>query len=203
MKRIVLLIILISQLHYLSFATDDNNYLFFNLEENYSGNLSINLHFLTMLEENPGVLLLGALLTSTFSVGGGWHLNIIPHFLSPGIYAECGLSLLSLLTAEGNNDGANNDAKKINEEPLFFGSIGIRLYNQFRYNIFIIQPFAGFNFTGGFSSSDSIGGLYNAFGILLAIDEISLEYSYNIPLLNNNMGTVHRFSLGLHFDGLK
>ena len=187
MKKLIFILIIISQICFFSFAEDTGS----SMGDNLTANVFINFMFLEYIKD-PGVSILFSLITSTFSFGAGYHFNVIPHLFSPGIYGEGGIGLLTLLVS--------NDDAEFSNAP-FFGFLGIRLYNQFRFGIIDIQPFFGLNFVGGFSNSaGAFVGFYD-FGVLAAVSKFGIEYGCYIPLTESGrhyIGTMHRISFGFH-----
>ncbi len=144
---------------------------FDNVSENIDDHLIVTMgmgFFFPLVEDtNPGLNVLSSLLLSSFSMGAGYHLNIIPDILSPGIYADIHISLLDMLFGSGNDD-------TLDDSILFFQT-GIRFYNQFRLRSFDLLPFAGlhFAFTDGFASGAKM------FGLLALNGNFGIEYSYH------------------------
>jgi hypothetical protein len=174
-------------------------------------NMTFNLLYnFTVFEDisNPGESILTSLLTSSISVGTGYHLNVIPNILSPGIYVEGGLSAINLiyiLSKMSENENENNYNNKISTEDdskydtkiSAFGFIGIRLYNQFRFNLIDIQPFVGFSTFIFVIDSEVTGAGCFKFGILFAYNNFCIEYGYHIPY--NKLKPIHRIGIGFHF----
>ena len=187
MKKLIFILILISQICFFSFAADTGS----SIGDNLTANVFMNFMFFEEISD-PGASILLSLLTSTFSAGIGYHFNIVPHLFSPGIYGEGGIGLLTLLLSNDNDDISTSS---------FFGFLGIRLYNQFRFGIFDIQPFFGLNMVGGFSNSSSASIGFFDFGVLAAISKFGIEYGCYIPLTENGrhyIGIMHRVSFGFH-----
>ena len=184
MKKIIILFILVFQLTWISYASGDGD-----------SNISLNggLSFFFESEATPGGKVLEAVLFSSLTAGIGYHFNIIPHIFSPGIYGDIHISLLSLLS--GNSD--DSDVSEIRDKGFSFFQLGIRIYNQFRFGNFDIQPFAGLNLMGGNNNSTGL----KLFGILIAYKNFGIEYSYQLPLLNGKhklVNDLHRISFLYH-----
>ena len=167
----------------------------FTFDDNNDSNLSLNggISFFFESEASTGGKILEALLFSSLTAGIGYHFNIIPHILSPGIYGDIHVSLLSLLF----NNSDDEDVNEIRDNGFSFYQIGIRLYNQFRFGPFDIQPFFGLNLMAGSTNSTFL----KAFGILIAFKNFGLEYSYQLPLLkgrNKLVNNLHRFAILYH-----
>lgn len=140
--------------------------------------------------ENAGWNILGSLLLSCFTAGYGYSFDIVPGVFSPGIYGDLHTSWISLLTVETNSDGETT--------VFFYVQAGIRLFNQFRWELFDIQPFAGVNYV---FANNFISGAA-AFGCLFAYENYSLEYGFHIPLPNFDRkfsnDNVHRIVFAKH-----
>jgi len=209
MKKFLLPLVLISQIYCPVFAADDGGYpdnaqqadsgyvsadsfKFFDPVENFTGNLFLNYAFFEEVRD-PTSRALISFFTSSLSFGFGWHLNIIPHFLAPGIYAEAGISFLDLVA-----EGIRGDDDELSSP--WFGLAGIRLYNQFTYGKIALQPFAGITAIGEADADNPLGGGFKTFGILVAVSALGIEYSYGIPFSGKE--GVHRIAVGLHIGGL-
>jgi hypothetical protein len=182
-----------------------------NIYAQEDNNLTINiLYNITVFEDisNPSESLLTSLLTSSISAGIGYHLNVIPNIISPGIYIEGGLSIFNFFylfarTSENDNSSRNNNEistnrDNVNDKGIYpFGFLGIRLYNQFRFHLIDIQPFIGFSaftFIKDYATT-GIGCL--KLGILFAYNNFCIEYGYHIPY--SNIKPIHRIGIGLHY----
>jgi len=133
-----------------------------------------------------------AIILSSFGVGMGFHVNLIPHVLAPGIYGDVHLSFGSLLS--GDYKDHHHDSTKRRSS---FIQVGGRLYNRFKFGSLDIQPFAGFNLM--------TGGEYRlnlkTFGILLAVRSTGMEYSYQLPLkvpFRDTESAIHRIAFIFH-----
>lgn len=104
---------------------------------------------------------------SSVSVGGGVQYTIIPHLLAPGLYADMHFNFLSWAIM--------GIAK--HEFIIFQG--GIRLYNQFAFNIISIEPFFGFNFLYLKLDNLKMPLPLLAAGFVFNIARFSIEYSYD------------------------
>ena len=190
--RFLLIIILAHSLNI--YAQEEENY-----ENLIINNLTLNMLYNFFIFENinnPGESVLTSLKTSSVSLGIGYHLNFIPNILSPGLYAEVGISAINLLwllsKMQENNEEFDYDMKISS-----FGFFGIRLYNQFRINYIDIQPFIGLNIFGVIKNSETTGvGCIN-FGLLFAYKFFCVEYSYYIPQ-NSDLRPIHRIGIGGH-----
>ena len=197
MKKLIVVLIVMFLVCHVSLAQADS--LFGN--DHFTANIFINFMLFDKID-GPGDKVLSSILTSTFSLGAGYHWNIVPHIISPGIYGEGGISLLTLLLSNSDDDKNNTTvAHDAANDNYFFGFLGIRLYNQFSFAFIDIQPFFGLNLTGGFSTlSSSSVGFYD-FGVLAAFKRFGMEYGCYIPLTEygrNNTGIMHRVSFGFH-----
>ena len=189
MKKLIIVFILICSLNYLTFAFNIFEESEGDENDNLTGNFGIGFFFPLDRSANVGSNILGSLLLSSISGGLGYHFNIIKNFLSPGIYGDIHFSLLSLLNS--TNDDKDKEENKTEEVFIFFQA-GIRLYNQFRLILFDIQPFIGINF----ALANNISSLSKMFGILIAYENIGIEYSYHWTLLNSD--NVHRIIFVIH-----
>jgi hypothetical protein len=175
--------------------------------DNVTLNILYNINVFENIK-NPGKSVLTSLLTSSISAGIGYHLNIIPYVLSPGIYIEGGLSVINIiyiLSKMSDNDTEKNYNHEISKDEYSkkddgiyaYGFLGIRLYNQFGFRLIDIQPFIGFSaFLFTIDSVTTGIGCLN-FGILFAYKMFCIEYGYHIPY--NNLKPIHRIGIGLHF----
>ena len=190
MKRVILVLLIFlvigGSLAFASNTTDDTDTSdipfipgIFAYDSNWTGNFFLS--FFSFPGLNPGETILSAILTSCLSIGLGYHLNIIPDILSPGIYGDVHLSWLMLLF--------NNDEDDYNEDGFSFVQLGIRVYNNMRFGMINIQPFAGL--TAMFIGNHTIGVI--TLGFVLAFGNYGFEYSY---IQHTN---IHRVSFGIHF----
>lgn len=186
MKHFLVVLILIVQLPVMAFAL-------FEGEENENVTFNVGVGFFWETAPDTGEKVAEALLLSSLTAGAGYHINLIPNIIAPGLYADFHISFLSFLGDRKDND----EEIFLNDSTLFF-QVGLRLYNQFRFGPIDIQPFAGVNLFA--APNDSIG-LY-LFGALVAINNIGIEYSYQQPLRpqkrNKLVEDMHRVCLVLH-----
>ena len=184
MKRLIIFFILVFQLTWVSYAGGDG-------DSNLSLNGGLSIFFES--EASPGGKVLEAVIFSSLTAGIGYHFNLIPHIFSPGIYGDIHVSLVSLLSGNSND----SDVSEIRDKGFSFFQLGIRIYNQFGFGDFDIQPFAGLNLMAG--NNNSMG--LKLFGILVAYKSFGIEYSYQLPLLkgkHNLVNDLHRISLLYH-----
>jgi len=158
-----------------------------------TANILVQCIYFEELVKNEGILL-GSLLYTSISCGVGYHFNVIPGILAPGIYGEAGGSFLTMLLNHKSSDEAS-------EENINYGFffVGIRAYNQFRFNSLFMQPFAGlrlFHEAGGYESKTAV---CMNFGIQLEYKMICIEYALNIHLKNPSE-RVHSIGIGYSFS---
>jgi hypothetical protein len=145
------------------------------------------------------------LMCGSVFAGIGYHININDKGFSPGVYADLHLNLLPvlflLLMPIGRDEVTDEDIENINNvnrsNPFFILQAGIRLYNQFRFEYFDIQPFLGINVIAG----SIYTSVLRTVGILAAYKEWGVEYSFQQFLdkpINAVYGSVHRIVLCYH-----
>jgi hypothetical protein len=161
------------------------------VNDNWTGNFGMSFYFPIDKKYNPAENILAAAFLSSFTGGVGGYLNAVPDVFCPGIYVEAHITWLGFTYQKSYNE-ENEDF------VFFFVQFGARLFNQFRFESFDIQPFAGANFA--FASHFNSGAVM--FGILAAYKSFGIEYSFHIPFprfdrtfLNDN---AHRLVLALH-----
>lgn len=178
MKRLFIVFILISLSCHFSVAAEDHN--------NFTLNAGLSVFF--EADASPSTQAAEAFLLSSLAIGAGYHFNIIPHILAPGIYGDIHFSFITLL----------QDDKDIDDKDRFlFFQFGGRIYNQFRFGPLDIQPFAGLNLMVG--DKDALG--LKVFGILLAYKMLGFEYGYQLPVkahMRSRERAIHRFALLFH-----
>jgi hypothetical protein len=184
MKRLLLLGFLFFYFGNSSFAND---------ESNITNNFGVSFLFPLNRNENIGNNILGSLLLSSVSGGLGYHLNIVQGIFSPGIYGDVHVSLLSLLTLFSSRDEDKENSEDYGKRGFLFIQVGIRLYNQFKFGLFDIQPFIGLNLL----LSDELGFL-KAFGVLLAYKNFGIEYSLLFDHRNSIANSIHRIVFVYH-----
>ena len=187
MKRLAILFMLIPLTGCFLFAIDGDS--------NVSLNVGVSTLFLANSKDGEldKAVPLHPITFSSLAVGIGGHLEIIPSLLSPGIYGDLHLSLLSMLVGWLTKD--ENYETKNSSVPLFFQT-GIRVYNQFSVPSISIQPFVGLNWIGVMSENSS-AKWFKTFGILASYNKIGIEYSYQTPFfhrLNNTSRAIHRIT---------
>ena len=155
---------------------------------NWSFNISpIGINLLDFdenaLSPEEEMSIFSTMLSLTFGVG--YHLNIIPNILTPGLYIDMGMGYLSIF-AGPDEEGDNT---------TFGGWAGIRLYNRFRFNLIDVEPFIGFTLYG-FSN---MGVPATTFGLLVAYNYLGVEYSFHHPINNSDkIYYVHRITFLIH-----
>lgn len=180
-------------------------FLFASDDYDRSSNSAFSMGFSTLFQDNYRAgkhaldddVPLHPLTFSSVLFGFGGHFRIIPFILQPGVYGDLHLSLLSILinclcdnAADGKDDG----------DFTLFIQTGLRVYNQFGFGSFIIQPFFGLNLLGALGKN-SAGVWYKAFGILFVCKNIGIEYGYQIPIrhhINNRRRAIHRIAAVFH-----
>jgi hypothetical protein len=200
MKKLLITFILISKICYISLALPS---LLEEEHDNLTGNIGIS--FLHPVDKNltGSDKFLSSFLLSSFSVGFGYHLNIVENIFSPGIYGDLHLNilptlfLLSGLIPKDDIKDIENYEKVNGTDPFVVLQTGIRIYNQFRFNLFDFQPFVGINLISG--SIDFM--VLRMCGILIAYKYFGIEYSYQQPIsnhINNHNGSIHRIVFTFH-----
>jgi hypothetical protein len=154
---------------------------------NWTFNLSpITMNLLNFDDKNVSKTVSTSIASSllSFSIGVGYHLNVIPYVFSPGIYVDTGLGYFALFSNTKD------------DEPTHGGGwAGIRFFNLFKFNSFEMQPFVGLTLYG-FSEMALPTTTY---GILFAYKKIGLEYSFHRPISNEDkIFYVHRISFFWH-----
>lgn len=184
LKITVGILLIMFQLSYSVYASENGNS---DENSNITVNVGVGTLFPLSREWSTGEKILGSALTASLSTGVGYHFNIVDDIFSPGIYGDFHISLLSKLLSIEDEDG---------EEYIFLTQLGIRMYNQFRVNSFDIEPFIGLNFM--FNSNWN--GLFNKFGILIAYNNIGIEYSYHHRLTGDKIfNGINRVLLVYHY----
>jgi hypothetical protein len=150
-------------------------------------------------ENIPFMSMLVSFALSSISLGGGVQYTIVPHLLTPGIYADIHFNVL-LWSIVGLVTNWETNLMLIQPE--------IRFYNQFRLNRGLaLEPFFGVNFVYITMNldKDRLNGsipLMNAGFILKLGDSFGFEYCYNFSNMAIGDGwapKIHRigFSWGL------
>ena len=163
MKRFIIVFLMIAVITGLSFGQEDN------LTANYGFSF-----FWESESNNKGG---EALVSSSLMFGIGYHVNLIPYILSPGIYGDLHLSFVTFIVWCAQMAA---DIEPL-AEPLLFQA-GIRFYNQFKFGPVVLQPFIGLSY---FKVVDKSIGL-KTFGALAAFGKYGVEYSYQVPLFPGN-----------------
>jgi hypothetical protein len=181
LKKLLIVTVLFFLFCHVLFGSEEKN-------NNWTLNLSpITINLLNFDEENVSTSVSTSIASSmlSFSIGIGYHLNIIPNVFSPGIYVDVGLGYFGLLS-DTNDDATGGH-----------GGVwaGIRLYNLFRLNSIEMQPFIGLTLYG-FSE---LGLPTTTYGILFAYERFGLEYSFHMPLSDRDkIFYIHRISFLWH-----
>jgi hypothetical protein len=173
--------------------------------ENWTFNSGISFLFPTdsyLLGDNDIVTVI---MCGSVFAGFGYHININDKGFSPGIYADLHFNLLPalflLLMPVDRDEVTDKNIENLDyinrANPLIILQAGIRLYNQFRFEYFDIQPFLGINVIAG----SIYTSVMRTVGILAAYKEWGVEYSFQQFLdkpINNVYGSVHRIVLCYH-----
>ena len=183
----------------------------FSQEEHDNLTANLGISFLVPVDTNltGNDKFLNTFLLSSVSFGMGYHYNIIEGVLAPGIYGDVHLNALPALImlfgamsgyeVKGIDDIVPHDEKHWDERNVFFLiQTGVRLYNQFRFELFDIQPFIGLNLMSGSINAK----VFKTAGILFAYKNFGLEYSYLVPWdrhLNSTNSSIHRIVFNYHF----
>ena len=125
----------------------------------------------------------GSLLFFSAGAGIGRHFSIVENIVSPGIYADIHVSVLSLFLLLLNDTDEEGHIRRDKNQKIYFGiwQFGIRLYNHFGFGPLDIQPFFGLNaLVAGVGNIKTSG--FKTFGILLAINQYGIEFGYQLPL---------------------
>jgi hypothetical protein len=210
--RTVMVFILISLLYSLSFASEDHSDLAVNLEQTYDSpeyglsedkkkydNWSAYFGVSTLLAESQ-YKIVTSILFSSLTGSFGYHFNIAPPVLSPGVYGDLHLCLLTLFL-NSEEDDKENDGIGYNSFQA-----GIRLYNKFRFSSFgfNVHPFIGLNlFYAQNSEEESMALGAKVFGVFAEFKKISLEYSYQHSIDKKYSHTVHRIAFLFNYNRLK
>jgi len=204
MKKTLFVFIILFQMCYVSFAFSlfgENYYSAHNGDtasssfgNNITTNVGIGFLFpvIDNTRENLEVNVLGSLFLFSAGCGIGGHINILRNVISPGIYADVHVSVLSLLFLFLNDIDKDGHLGKNKDQKYYFGlwQFGIRLYNNFSFGLLDIQPFFGLNaFVAGVGDIKTNG--LKTFGILISINNYGIEYSYQLPLRDRIYITDH------------
>jgi hypothetical protein len=190
-KRLILFLLLFSLFCCWLFGAEAEK------ENNWTFDLSpasLNIADFNDEDLSPAASLSIASLSVSFSMGIGYHLDIIPHLLSPGIYGEFGMGYLSFVAVLLNG----NTEDDYEENPVGGLWLGIRLFNRFSFGSFHIQPFIG---VSTYFLSDMWLPV-STYGVLFAYKTYGLEYSFHLPFEGRDkVYYVHRLSFVFHLDG--
>ena len=193
MKKLIILILFFQTcclLFSLPLTSDDY--------DNLTANAGISFLFPVDKEFTGSDTFLDPLLLSSVSFGIGYHLDIIRNIFSPGIYGDIHINLIPIaiiFLTGGVPDGYQENTGRL--DFPFLLQTGIRLYNQFRFNSFDIQPFIGLNLMAGSIETT----VFKKLGILIAYENFGIEYSYQIPFFNglgNSRQSTHRIVFVYH-----
>ena len=208
MKKLFFAFVLIFQIYGVSFALSFLDYNGEGAPSSSDKNVTINagigflFPFIDNTKENLKANIGASMLFFTAGGGMGYHFGIIENFLSPGIYIDAHVSVLSLFLLFLNDTDDEGNIKRDKDQKYYFGvwQFGIRLYNQFGFGPFDIQPFFGLNAlvagVGNISTS-----CYKTFGVLFAINNFGFEYSYQVPWhdrFSNRQNVMHRLVFVKH-----
>jgi len=105
---------------------------------------------------------------TSLTVGGGIQYTVIPGLLAPGIYADVHFNLPSFLIV-----------KLLKDDNLILFQGGIRLYNQFKFGNFSLEPFFGGNFLYAGMGDFKEPLTFMAAGLKMNIRKFGLEYAFN------------------------
>ena len=167
-------------------------------QSNWTANFGLSFLFPLSSKSSPGVNVAESIVFSSVAIGAGYHLRLVPNVLMPGIYGDIHMTLLTIITSScinNNNDNVINGDDNSNIPSLFQG--GISLYNLFRFGSLDIQPSAGFNFAAGLIKPS----IFVKYGILAALGNTGVEYSYQRALtsnIKNDIPYLHRLVFVLH-----
>ena len=109
-----------------------------------------------------------ALALTSVTFGGGIQYTVIPGLLAPGIYADLHYNLPSWLIFY-----------LLSERQFMLFQGGIRIFNQFKFGNFSLEPFFGGNFlvTGIDDIKTSIP--FMAIGLRMNVRKFGVEYAFN------------------------
>ena len=128
---------------------------------------------------NKEGIFFGSLIYTSFSIGLGYHFNFVPDILAPGIYGEAGGSFLTMFFS---NESARTESNK--NYGYGFLILGIRLYNQFRFNSLYARPFTGLRLfhenNKNATKATRTAGCVNL-GTQIIYKNFCIEYSLGIP----------------------
>ena len=126
---------------------------------------------------------------SSFTVGGGLHYTVIPHLLAPGFYADVHFNVLSW-----------GLVYLFSQNHLVLLQGGLRIYNQFKFGKFSLEPFFGGNFVL-VGINDILAPIpLLATGLIFNINSFGIEYGYHFYPSKNERDkrpllSIHRISL--------
>jgi hypothetical protein len=125
---------------------------------------------------------------SSVAVGGGVQYDVIPHFLSPGLYFDVNFNLFSWAIMG------------LFEKDFVLLQLGFRAYNQFSISFFAIEPFFGGNFVYLSYDKSAVPILLMQAGFVINLGKFSFEYSYHFPAKDFVSSVaftgIHRITLG-------
>jgi hypothetical protein len=143
-----------------------------DVDDNFIIDLFVRTSFPVNNEHN-------ALFFANFGGGIGYNLKIIPNLLMPGLYGDIGINPIMFLIKDSEEE----------DRPVYM-HFGIRLYNQFRFGSFDIEPFAGLS-AMVWTSKQKFG--WKLAGIKMSYENFGIEYAYGLPFLDPLTDTTNGF----------
>jgi hypothetical protein len=179
--RRILLILIIYLLVGTIYAQADDEAQFSVTESNFEDRWTIDLFTRLMISPQQsqmgvGESILWHILTLRVGVGIGYNYELINNILSPGIYVDLGISPFMFFSDSSEEDEYNS-----------LGDIGIRINNQFRWNVLDIKPFYGISLYYN-------GYLFHQLGLFFGIKKLGFEYTYLSHIFREKI-TFHRISI--------
>ena len=131
------------------------------------------------------------------NIGYGRYFPIVPHLISPGIYADFGIGVdwFGLFS----DDDTDKEKTKNKEYKQFGLNLGFRLFNLIEIGMVDINTFIGYNFILGQLDARASGFIHTpVIGASIAIGFVAIEYCYYIPTRFSSNVTFHHFTIAFH-----
>jgi len=137
-----------------------------------------------------------AIVLASATFGGGIQYTVVPGLFAPGVYADLHFNLPSWLLFY-----------LLSERQFMLFQGGIRIYNQFRFGNFSLEPFFGGNFVVVGIDDASALVPFMALGLRMNVKKFGLEYALNFAPKKKAdeyvFPRMHRFSFVWRINRLK